>query len=77
MGMAATLVMWPWQFEGIFVPLTHGGSTKNLALIGPVASEEKMFESVDDGQQMPTYTISSPMSLQLRRANNVLSLNVY
>ena len=35
-----------------------------------MASEEMSFENVDDddGQQMPAYTISSPMSLRLRWA---------
>ena len=41
--------------------------------IGPVVSEEKMFENVDNnthkymhtyGRQRPTYAISSPMSLK-------------
>ena len=38
-----------------------------------MASEEMSFENVDrrqmptDGRQMPAYTISSPMSLRLRR----------
>ena len=43
--------------------------------IGFTASEEMSFEKVDrwrttttDGQRMPTYTISSPMSLRLRWA---------
>ena len=38
-------------------------------LIGPVVSEEKMFENVDgrtDGRRSDWYTISSPMSLRLR-----------
>ena len=44
--------------------------------IGFTASEEMSFEKVErqqttDGQRMPTYTISSPMSLRLRRANNI------
>ena len=43
MGMAAILVMWPEPFEQIFVPPSYGGSIWNLASIGPVASEEKMF----------------------------------
>ena len=37
------------------------------------ASEKKSFENVDgwttDGRRMPAYTISSPMSHRLRRAN--------
>ena len=43
MGMAAILVMWPGPFELLF-PLSHAGSIWNLTLIGPVVSEEKMFE---------------------------------
>ena len=49
-----------------------------MSSIGPVVSEEKMFENVDgrlmdgrmDGRQSHWYTISSPMSLQLRWAYN-------
>ena len=48
MGMAAILVMIPVPFEHTFVPPSQGGSTWNLALIGPVISEEKMFENVDN-----------------------------
>ena len=47
MGMAAILVMWPGPFEQLFVPPPQGGSTWNLASIGPVISERKMFENVD------------------------------
>ena len=47
MGMAAILVMWPGPFEQTFVPPTQGGSIWNLSSIGPVISEEKMFENVD------------------------------
>ena len=47
MGMAAILVMWPGPFEQTFFPLYKGGSTRNLASIGPVVSEEKMFENVN------------------------------
>ena len=46
----------------------------NMARIGFIASEEiclKMMTMTDDGRWMPAYTISSPMSLWLRRANNV------
>ena len=43
MGMAAILVMRPGPFEQTFFPPSHGGSIWNLASIGPVASEEKMF----------------------------------
>ena len=48
MGMAAILVMWPGPFEQTFVPLSQEGSTWNLASIGPVVAEEKMFENVDN-----------------------------
>ena len=48
MGMAAILVMWPEPFEQTFVPPSQGGPTWNLASIGPVVSEEKMFENVDN-----------------------------
>ena len=47
-----------------------------MSLIGPVVSEEKMFENVTDdgrtdaGRRSHWYTISSPMSLRLRRAKN-------
>ena len=51
MGMAVILVMWPVPFEHTFVPPSHGESIRNLASIGPVVSEEKMFENVDN-----TYT---------------------
>ena len=37
MGMVAILVMWPGPFEQTFVPPS----------IGPVVSEENMFENVD------------------------------
>ena len=47
MGMVASLVMWPGPFEQTFVPPSQGGSTSNWASIGPVVSEEKMFENVD------------------------------
>ena len=48
MGMAAVLVMWPGPFEKTFISPSHGDSIRNLALIGPVVSEEKMFKSMDD-----------------------------
>ena len=58
MGMAAILVMWPGPFEQTFVPPSPGASTWNLASIGPVVSEEKMFENVDihtyGRQSLPT-----------------------
>ena len=67
MGMAAILVMSPGLLEHTFVPPPQGGSIWNLASIGPVVSEEKMFENVDIhtyGRQRPAYTKSSPMSLK-------------
>ena len=47
MGMAVILVMWPGPFEQTFVLPSQGGSIWNLASIGSVVSEEKMFENVD------------------------------
>ena len=47
MGMAAILVMWPGPFEQTFVPPSQESSIWNLASIGPVVSEGKMFENVD------------------------------
>ena len=53
MGMAAILVMWPGPFEKTFVPPSLGDAIWNLASIGPVISEEKMFKEcgwrTDDG----------------------------
>ena len=54
MGMAAILVMWSGPFEQTFVPPSHGDSIWNLASIGPVVSEEKMFKEYGrqtDGQR--------------------------
>ena len=48
MGVAAILVMRPRCREQNIVPPTQGGSTLNLALIGPAVWEKKMFEIVDD-----------------------------
>ena len=45
MSVATILVMWPNCREETFVPPTQGVST-----FGPVVSEEKMFEIVDDGR---------------------------
>ena len=45
--MAAILVMWPGPFEHTFAPPSYGVSMWNLSSIGPVVSEEKMFEVVD------------------------------
>ena len=47
MGMAAILVMWHKPFEQPFIPLSHGGSTWNLASIGLEVSKEKKFENVN------------------------------
>ena len=58
----------------LFIPSTYRCYVWNMARISFMASEEMSFENVDDvrtmmdGQQMPAYTISSPMSLQLRWA---------
>ena len=52
MGMAAILVNWPGSFEQTFIPPSQGGSLWNLASIGSVVLEEKMFENVD----IHTYT---------------------
>ena len=54
MGKASILVMWSGPFEQTFVPSSQRGSTWNLNLIGPVVSEEKMFENVD-GQTTDDY----------------------
>ena len=43
-GMAATLVMWPSSFEQTFIHPIQRGSASSLALIGPAASEQKMFK---------------------------------
>ena len=77
MGMVAILVM----FGLTFVPPSHGGSIWNLTLIDQAVSEEEMFQEcgrwtdnrrqTTDGEwRRPTYPISSPVSLRLRRANN-------
>ena len=44
MGMAAILIMWPGPFEQTFVNPSNGDYIWNLASIGPVVSEEKMFK---------------------------------
>ena len=63
--MAAILAMWRGSFEQTFVPPSQGGSMWNLTLIGPVVSEEKMFQECgdNDGQQTPAYSTSLPMGL--------------
>ena len=45
MGMAAILVMWSIPSEQTFVPTTHGGSTWNLASMGPAVLKMMMFEN--------------------------------
>ena len=57
MGMAAILVMWPGPFEQIFVPPSHGDSIWNLASIGPVVLEKKMFKewTTDDRRTTEAY----------------------
>ena len=58
MGMAAILVILPEPFEQIFVPPSHGNSIWNLASIGPVVSEEKMFKrlwTTDNKRTMEAY----------------------
>ena len=47
MGMGVILVMWSGPFEQTLTPGSYGVSTWNLSSIGPVVSEEKMFENVD------------------------------
>ena len=66
-GMAAILVMWPGPFEQTFVPPSQGGSIWNLASIGPVVSEEKMFENVDI-QHTHTYTHTDDRGLPILQA---------
>ena len=56
--MAAILVILPGPFEQTFVPPFYRVSIWNLSSIGPVVSEEKMFEIVDwrmteDGRHDP------------------------
>ena len=63
MGMAAILVMWPGPFEQTFVPPSHGDSIWNLASIGPVVSEEKMFKEC--GQQTDGQTTEAYLSYKL------------
>ena len=47
MGVANILVMWQGPFEQTFVPASLGVSIWNSSLIGPMVSEEKLFENVD------------------------------
>ena len=59
MGIAAILVIWPGLFEQTFVPPSYGDSIWNLASIGPVVSEEKMFKEcgrrTGDGRTTEAY----------------------
>ena len=75
MGMATILVMWTGPFEQTSVPQSYGVSIWNLSSIGPVISEEKMFEKMkmltNDGRQSHWHTNSSPRSLRLRWAKKV------
>ena len=68
MDMAAILVMWPGQFEQIFVPPSHGDFIWNLASIGPVVSEEKMFKEAGrrtDGRTDRRRTTEAYLSYKL------------
>ena len=53
----------------LFIPLACRCYMWNFVRISFMASEEMLFENVD-GRRMPTYTISSTMSLRLRWAKN-------
>ena len=44
--MEAILVMWPVPVEQTVVVSSHEGSIRNLTLIGPAVSEEKLFKNV-------------------------------
>ena len=69
MGLAAILVMWPGLFEQTFVPPSQGGSTWNKTAIGPVVSEEKMFENVDIQTHLHTYIRTTEASLHYKLTN--------
>ena len=84
MGMAAMLVMWPRSFEQLFFPKGPGGCIWNLVAIGPVVSEEKLFEIVDgrrtDGRRTDGRRTTDngaclyyklPLSLRLRWAKKL------
>ena len=51
MGMAAIMVLWPGRNMYTFFPPLPGGCVLNLNKIGPVVSEKKSFENIDDGRQ--------------------------
>ena len=44
LGMTGVLVIWPGSFEHTFVTPSQVCSMWDLTLIGPIVSEEKMFE---------------------------------
>ena len=58
----------------LFVPPAYRCYMWNMVRMGFMASKEMSFENVErqttDGRHMPTYTISSPLSHQLRWAKN-------
>ena len=57
----------------LFVPPSYRCYMWNKERMGFTAAEEKSFENIDgrtNGRRMPAYTISSPMSIWLRWANN-------
>ena len=63
MGVAAILVKWPRHGEQTFIPPAYGDFIWNLALIGPVVSEEKTSEGCgrqtnDRWMTEPAYTIA-------------------
>ena len=71
MDMVAILIMWPDVLVKPLFPFAHEGSIWNLALMGPVVSEEKTYDECGqwtDGRWMkePAYTVSSPMSLKVQ-----------
>ena len=78
MGMATMLVMWPRPFEQFFFSKGPGSCIWNLDAIGPVVSEEKLFEIVDgptdDGRRddgaFPSYKLSRSLRLRWAKNNN-------
>ena len=56
MGVAAILVMSPRPCEQTLVPPSHWGSIWNLALIGQVVLEKKIFEN---GGQQTDYKLTN------------------
>ena len=57
--MTAILVRWPGPFEQTFVPPSQGGTHEDLASIGPVVSEEMMFENAYTHTQTYIYIHTS------------------